>query len=144
MYPGGGAVFAVRVDEAPILPSGSDGPVAPRAGDGPVTTQAAVVVDRSDGAVRIAVTGEVDLANAKVVEQQILRGVDGGPGAVTLDLTGLRYIDSAGLWILFRLGTRLSAATVAGEVLVPADGPVRRMVDTAGVSAAIPVRTVPG
>ncbi len=109
-----------------------------------MATQAGVVVDRSDGAVRIVVTGELDLANAEVVEQQILRGVAGGLAAVTLDLTGLRYIDSAGLWILFRLGTHLRTATIAGEVLVPADGPVRRMVETAGVSAAIPVRPDPG
>ena len=137
-------MFAGCVSGHPILPSGSDGSAAPGAGNGPAATQAVVAVDRGDGAVRIVVTGEVDLANAAVVEQQILQGVAGDPAAVTLDLTGLRYIDSAGLWILFRLGTRLSAATVAGEVLVPADGPVRRMVETAGVSAAIPVRTVPG
>ena len=88
----------------------------------------------------IAVSGELDLANAKAVEQQILRGVGGEPTAVTLDLTGLRYIDSAGLWILFRLGTHLATAKIAGEVVVPADGPVWRMVETAGVADAIPVR----
>jgi anti-sigma B factor antagonist/stage II sporulation protein AA (anti-sigma F factor antagonist) len=126
-----------------MLPSGGDGPAAPGAGDGPSATQAAVVVDRSDGAVRIVVTGEVDLANAAVVEQQILEGVAGDPAAVTLDLTGLRYIDSAGLWILFRLGTYLRTAGIAGEVLVPAQGPVWRMIETAGVSAAIPVRPGP-
>ena len=107
-----------------MLPSGSDGPAAPGAGDGPAATQAVVAVDRSDGVVRIVVTGEVDLANAAVVEQQILQGVAGGHAAVTLDLTGLRYIDSAGLWILFRLGTHLRTAGIAGEVLVPAHGPV--------------------
>jgi anti-anti-sigma factor len=133
-------VFAVGVNERPILPSGSDGSAAPRAENGPAATQAVVIVDRSDEATRIVVTGELDLANAEIVEQQILRGVGGEPAAVTLDLTGLRYIDSAGLWILFRLGTRLRTAKIAGEVLVPADGPVWRMVETAGVAAAIAVR----
>ena len=127
----------------PILPSGSDGSAAPGAGDGPSATQAVVAVDRRDGAVCIVVTGEVDLANAGVVEQQILQGVAGDPAAVTLDLIGLRYIDSAGLWILFRLGTHLRKAGIVGEVLVPAQGPVWRMVETAGVSAAIPVRPGP-
>jgi anti-sigma B factor antagonist/stage II sporulation protein AA (anti-sigma F factor antagonist) len=136
-------VFAGCVSGHPILPSGSDGSAAPGPADGPAATQAVVAVDRSDGAVRIVVTGEVDLANAAVVEQQILEGVAGEHAAVTLDLTGLRYIDSAGLWILFRLGTRLRTAGIAGEVLVPAQGPVWRMVETAGVSAAIPVRPGP-
>ena len=133
-------MFAVDVNERPILPAGGDGSAAPGPAEGPTETHAVVVVDRSDGAARITVTGEVDLANAETVEQQILRGVGDDPTAVTVDLTGLDYIDSAGLWILFRLGSRLSAARIAGELLVPADGPVLRMIETAGVAAAIPVR----
>jgi anti-anti-sigma factor len=128
------------VNEHPILPSGSDGSAAPRSGDGPAATQAVVTVVRSDGASRIVVTGEIDLSNADAVEQQILQGVDGGVATATLDLTGLRYIDSAGLWILFRLARHLTAARIDGEVLVPAGGPVWRMVETAGVDAAISVR----
>jgi len=135
-------VLACRVNDRPILPVGGDGWAAPGPGEGPSTTQAAVVVDRRGDTAHIVVTGEVDLANAKAVEQQILRGVGDGLTAVTLDLTGLRYIDSAGLWILFRLGRHLTAASIVGEVLVPADGPVSRMVETAGVAAAIAVRPV--
>ena len=133
-------MFAVRVNEGPILPVGGDGWAAPGSGEGPAETRAVVVVDRNDDSARITVTGEVDLANAATAEKQIMRGVSGDLAAVTLDLTGLSYIDSAGLWILFRLGTHLTTAKIAGEVLVPADGPVRRMVETAGVAAAIPVR----
>jgi len=136
-------VFASRVNDRPILPAGGDGWAAPEPGEGPAATQATVVVDRRAGTAHISVSGELDLANAKVVEQQILRGVSGRPTAVTLDLTELRYIDSAGLWILFRLGTHLTTAQIAGEVVVPADGPVWRMVETAGVAAAIPVRPRP-
>ena len=103
-------------------------------------TQALVTAVRSGDAARVVVTGEIDLSNAETVEQQILRGVDGELATATLDLTGLRYIDSAGLWILFRLATHLSTAKIDGVVLVPAEGPVWRMVETAGVDAAIPVR----
>ncbi len=140
LYSSAPSVFAVRVNERPMLPSGGDGSAAPRAENGPAATHAVVVVDRSGEAARIVVTGELDLANAEIVEREILGGVGGELGAVTLDLTGLRYIDSAGLWILFRLGARLRTAKIAGEVLVPADGPVWRMVETAGVAAAIAVR----
>jgi hypothetical protein len=41
---------------------------------------------------------------------------------------------------LFRLGTHLATSKIAGEVVVAAEGPVRRMVETAGVADAIPVR----
>jgi anti-anti-sigma factor len=92
----------------------------------------------------ITVSGEIDIANAESAEQQIMQAIAGEPTTVTLDLTGLHYIDSAGLWILLRLGPSLTTANIAGEVVIPADGPVRRMVETAGVSAAIAVRTAPG
>ena len=128
------------MNEHPILPSGGDGSAAPRPDEGPAATLAVVDVDRGDDAARIVVTGEIDMSNAETVEQQILRGVGGGLGTVTLDLTGLRYIDSAGLWILFRLATHLTTAKIDGEVLVPAEGPVWRMVETAGDDAAITVR----
>ena len=133
-------MLAVAVNERPILPAGGDGWAAPRPGEGPATTQATVVVDRRDDAAHITVTGELDMANAATVEQEILEAVGGELTAVTLDLTELGYIDSAGLWILFRLGTHLTREKIAGEVLVPAEGPVWRMVETAGVAAAIPVR----
>ena len=131
------------MSDRPILPAGGDGWAAPGRDDGPAATQATVVVDRREHTAHIAVSGELDLANAKAVEQQILRAVGGGPTAVTLDLTGLRYIDSAGLWILFRLGAHLASSKIDGEVLVLSDGPVWRMVHTAGVAAAIAVRSRP-
>lgn len=138
---GAEAVFASRVEERPMRPMGGDGSAAPLSDRGPIETRAVVTVERRDAAVLITVTGEIDIANAKAIEQQILRATDGGLTAVAVDLTGLHYIDSAGLWILFRLGTSLSTAGIAGEVVVAVDGPVRRMIETAGVDAAIPVRT---
>jgi anti-sigma B factor antagonist len=134
-------VFAVPVNERPMRPAGGDGSAAPDPGRGPGPTQAVVTIECRDGATLITITGEIDLANAETAEQQILQGTGGEPTAVTVDLTGLHYIDSAGLWILFRLGTSLTTAQIPGEVIVSTDGPVRRMVETAGVTAAIPVRT---
>jgi anti-anti-sigma factor len=123
-----------------MRPMGGEGAETPVPDQGQAATQALVTVERRPDAALISVAGEIDLANAKTTEQQILQGVGDGLSAVTLDLTGLRYIDSAGLWILFRLGTALMTAGIAGEVVVPADGPIRRMVDTAGVAAVLPVR----
>jgi len=129
------------MDEGPLRPAGGDGSSAPWSTPHPAATHAAVTVERRSDAVLIAVTGEIDMANSDTVEQEIAEGLGGGVGAVTVDLTGLDYIDSAGLWILFRLAASLTGAGITGEVVVGADGAVRRMVETAGVSAAIPVRT---
>jgi len=129
------------MDERPLRPAGGDGSSAPWSTPHPAAAQTAVTVERRSDAVLIAVTGEIDLANSDIVEQEIAEGLEVGVGAVTVDLTGLGYIDSAGLWILFRLGASLTAAGITGEVVVAADGAVRRMAETAGVSAAIAVRT---
>ena len=129
------------MDERPVRPAGGDGSSAPWSTPHPAATQAAVTVERRSDSVLVAITGEIDLANSDTVEQEIAEGLGDGVRTVTVDLTGLGYIDSAGLWILFRLGASLTAAGITGEVVVPADGAVRRMVETAGVSAAIPVRT---
>ena len=123
-----------------MRPMGGDGAATPVPDQGRAATQALVTVESRPDPALISVTGEIDLANAEITEQQILQGIDDELSTVTLDLTGLRYIDSAGLWILFRLGTALTTAGIAGEVVVPADGPIRRMVDTAGVAAVLPVR----
>ena len=126
-----------------MRPAGGDGSAAPRPDPVPVIP-AVVTVNHHGTAARITVTGEVDLSNAATVEQQILNGFTDTLASVTLDLTGLRYIDSAGLWILFRLATHLATTKIVGELLVPTDGPVRRMIDTAGVAAALPCATKTG
>jgi anti-anti-sigma factor len=125
-----------------MWPAGGDGSAAPLPRQGSAPTQAVITVERRAGSALITVIGEIDLANAETAEQQILQGITGDPTTVTVDLTGLQFIDSAGLWILFRLGAALTTAKITGEIVVAPDGPVRRMVDTAGITAAIPVRTL--
>ena len=99
----------------------------------------AVELVRED-AVRIVVGGEIDLANASAVERQIVEAISNQLTEVTLDLTALAYIDSAGLRVLFTLGTRLETLQIALELLVPAESPIRKMIELSGVAAAIPVR----
>jgi stage II sporulation protein AA (anti-sigma F factor antagonist) len=103
-------------------------------------TDADVHVDHaSERTVRIAVTGEIDMDNAAQVEQQILAAISNQLTSVTLDIGGLDYLDSAGLRVLFTLGTRLEDLQIAGRLLVPTESPIRRVVDLSGVAGAIPV-----
>jgi anti-anti-sigma factor len=104
-------------------------------------TQACVAVERvREDAVRIVVGGEIDLLNASAVERQILGAISNQLTEVTLDLTALTYIGSAGLRVLFTLGTRLQTLQIALELLVPTESPIRKMIELSGVAAAIPVR----
>jgi anti-anti-sigma factor len=103
-------------------------------------TDAAVTIepDREDS-VRITVTGEVDMDNAADVEHQVLDAISNQLTAVTIDLSGLDYIDSAGLRVLFTLHTRLEMLQIALRLLVPHHSPIRRVIDVSGVTGTIAV-----
>jgi anti-anti-sigma factor len=105
-----------------------------------VVTDASMTVghDSADTA-RIALFGEIDMANADDVEQQILGAIDNQLTAVTIDLSGLEYIDSAGLRVLFTLGSRLEILQIALRLVVPTGSSIRRVIDLSGMAAAIPV-----
>jgi anti-anti-sigma factor len=60
-----------------------------------------------DGAMHIAVSGEIDLANAAAVEDQIREALSHSPETVSVDLTDLTYMDNAGIRVLFTLASRL-------------------------------------
>jgi len=103
-------------------------------------TEATMTVEHdSDGTARIALAGEIDMDNARQVEQQITGAISNQMTAVTLDLSGIDYIDSAGLRVLFTLGSRLSTLQIALRLLVPERSTVRRVIDLSGMAAAIPV-----
>jgi anti-anti-sigma factor len=103
-------------------------------------TDATVQVDDDgDDSVRIAVTGEIDMDNCGDVEHRLLAAIGNQLAAVTLDLGGLDYIDSAGLRVLFTLGTRLQTLQIAVRLVVPAESPLRRVIDLSGLAGVIPV-----
>ena len=97
-----------------------------------------MAVERHDGAVLARLSGEIDLSNASAVEDQVTGGVAGAT-AVAVDLSGLRYLDSAGLALLSRLAGRLAALAGSLRLVVPPDAVVGRTLSVSGLAAAIPV-----
>jgi anti-sigma B factor antagonist/stage II sporulation protein AA (anti-sigma F factor antagonist) len=107
-------------------------------GPGPEPELARVAVERHDGAVLARLSGEIDLSNASAVEDQVTGGVAGAT-AVAVDLSGLRYLDSAGLALLSRLAGRLAALAGSLRLVVPPNAVVGRTLSVSGLAAAIPV-----
>ena len=104
-------------------------------------TEARIVSDEPPGTVRrITVTGEIDLANAADVERTVFSLTTNQLTRLVLDLGGLRYIDSAGLRVLFVLATRLEISQIVLELVVPDGSAVRRAVELAGMEAMVPIR----
>jgi anti-anti-sigma factor len=83
--------------------------------------------------VRIRLVGEIDLANAATVQDEINSAIANDATSVVLDLTEVTYLDSAGLRILFTLVDRLRVLQTRLELLVPPTSPVRRAVELSGL-----------
>ncbi|MFC5996131.1 STAS domain-containing protein [Pseudonocardia hispaniensis] len=99
-----------------------------------------VDIEPSPDAIRIAVSGEIDLANAAIVEHQLLDAITNQVTAVSVDFSNLSYIDSAGLRVLFALGARLDTLQIAFELVVPPGSLARRAIELSGVAAVAALR----
>ena len=103
-------------------------------------TTARVETSAEDGSTHIVVSGEIDLANAAVVEDEIRAAVSNQPAMVSVDLTDLSYMDSAGIRILFALASRLQALRIVLELIVPLDSPTRRLIELSGFESLAALR----
>jgi anti-anti-sigma factor len=87
------------------------------------------VVD--DGTVSISLEGELDLASAPQVEEQLSYAEAGRPTCLIVDLSRLAFIDSTGLRLLLQADAR---AREHGYELVlrPGDASVQRVFEVTG------------
>lgn len=107
-------------------------------------TTAEVESSADDGSIRICLSGEIDLANAATVDDQIRAALTHQLSAVSVDLAGLTYLDSAGIRVLYALASRLQTRRIVLELLVPLDAPTRRLIELSGfdsIAALRPVRS---
>jgi anti-sigma B factor antagonist len=90
---------------------------------------------------RIAVTGEVDMTTGDRLERQILAAEERQPATLTIDLTGVEFIDSTGLQLILDADVR---AKEAGRRLVVAAGTseAARVLALAGVADRLTVATI--
>ncbi len=100
-------------------------------------TNATVEASAEDGSMHITLSGEIDLANAAVVEDEIREAVSNQPAKVTVELTDLTYLDSAGVRILFALASRLQALRIVLELVVPLDSATRRLIELSGFESLV-------
>jgi anti-sigma B factor antagonist len=101
-----------------------------------VTADALPVIDVRRAAIGrapgLAVRGEVDAASAPLLEEALDGAIRETAGAFVLDLAAVRFLDSSGLNLLLRARALLGRGDRA-IVLVCPPGPVRRVLELAGV-----------
>jgi anti-anti-sigma factor len=86
------------------------------------------------GVVHVAVSGELDLTNARELEDRVGELTAGEASLLVLDLNRVVFIDSAALHVLFRTARRARMGIVLSQT-----APVARTVEIVGLSDAIAV-----
>ena len=97
-------------------------------------------VERADGVPIARVSEDIDAANASVIQRQLGEAL--GPDGLSLvvDLSATRYVDSAGIDMLLRLGDRLDQRRAKLILVLPDASPLRRLVTIVGLPEAVVIR----
>ncbi len=91
----------------------------------------------------VALVGEIDLSNVAQIEVGVRAAVPFTAVGLVLDLSGVDYLDSTGLRMLFQLARELRDRQQELRLVVPATSRLRRVLDLGGVFGTIPVVVPP-
>jgi anti-sigma B factor antagonist/stage II sporulation protein AA (anti-sigma F factor antagonist) len=83
----------------------------------------------AQGAVHARLAGELDMASAPEVRARLYEALGEGAHDLSLDLSGLTFMDSAGVELLFRVRGDLAMRQIVLRLYVPADAPIRRTLE---------------
>jgi anti-anti-sigma factor len=98
-----------------------------------------LVIEDRDGVVVAQVSGELDIADASRTGDAIAGAVPTSARGLVVDFSGLEFIDSSGIAMLFGLVRRLSGRRQQLRVVAPEGGPVTRVLDIVEFERAAPV-----
>lgn len=100
-----------------------------------------ILSSEREGVYTLELAGELDIAAVPGLEARV-RELSGQKDvrAITLDLGGLRFIDSTGLAAIV-LASRLCAKHGQGFELIPGPRPVQRMFERSGLLDELPFRS---
>jgi anti-anti-sigma factor len=94
--------------------------------------------ERDGTRARIALTGELDLSNARIFADRLLELEAERPAELEIDLRGLSFMDSSGLAELFAANRRAHLDD-RRIVIVKTHGPIERVLQLARVEDVIDV-----
>ncbi len=88
-----------------------------------------------DGIVTARVTGEIDMSNAEAIRSAITDAMPNEAFGLAVDLSEVDYLDSAGIYLLYRLRESLRARGQSMRLVIPQASPVTDALRLAGVAA---------
>jgi anti-sigma B factor antagonist len=99
---------------------------------------ARVQVERRGDVPIAAIEGEIDASNASDLGIEIRATVDNRATALVVDLTPTRYLDSAGIHLLFALGEDLRTRQLTLRLAVSPGSSIARMLAITSLDKTLP------
>lgn len=85
------------------------------------------------------IEGEIDISNANDVRDALEQLVGNAALGLVVDLSDVRYFDSAAIHLLLRLASRLQKRRQVLHAVVPADEAVRHVLALMAVETLVPL-----
>lgn len=100
---------------------------------------ARVTVNDEESLRVVTVAGEVDVSNAESIGDEALAGLPNAAFGMVMDLTLLRYVDSAGIAVVFEMAERLLRRGQSLALVVPGSSPIRRSLEVTRIDEIAPI-----
>jgi anti-anti-sigma factor len=95
---------------------------------------------RVDGVPVAHVNEDIDAANARITQERLADALGPDASSLVVDLSETRYLDSAGIDMLLRLGDRLDHRRAKLILVIPDTSQLKRLVSIVGLPAAIAIQ----
>lgn len=101
----------------------------------------ALDIERIDGVPIAHLTEDLDAANVATVQQQLADALGPDVSTLIVDLSGTRYLDSAGIDMLLRLNDRLGHRRAKLILTIPDASQLKRLAAIVGLPDAIAIQS---
>jgi anti-anti-sigma factor len=98
-----------------------------------------VDVERINGVPVARPRGDIDAANANRVREKLAECITGNGDSLIVDLSDTRYVDSAGIDMLFRLSERLRQRRVQLSLVIPAGADLARLAEIVALPRVVAI-----
>ncbi|HET6781861.1 MAG TPA: STAS domain-containing protein [bacterium] len=102
-------------------------------------TTATLRIERDMEIPVVYVQGEIDIVNASHLGAQLFDAAPNDAPGMVVDLSGVTYLDSRGLHLLFELSERLRVRDQRLHLVIPTQGLIRRVLTLTRMDAVVPL-----
>ena len=96
-------------------------------------------IRRSDGVLIADVSGEIDMSNAGDLRNALTSQLTNQSSALIIDLSGVSYLDSAAIHVIYELAERLAARLIHFSLVLPPSAAPLAALRLSGVPDVVPI-----